>query len=485
MKIRTFVFAFIFLFISSFAYGTKLTILSINDTHGHLEGYPAISALVNKIREEVKKDGGEVLFVHSGDFNTGTPESDMLKAEPDIEVFNQMGVDVATIGNHEFDNDFSVLRKQVKQAKFPFLLANVKPKDPKYFSFRPSMIKKIDGEDIYIIGVTTNDLKNLLLKKKGDLLILKDPVAVVKDYISKLPKDSFVLVLSHLGARGERKLGPDEIPDEELAEKVPGISVIVGAHSHTPIKRPREVNGALIVQAGSYSEWLGRLDLEIEKGKVVDYRYELISTKGKDEDPKVRDIVNKYIEKSAEKLNVVIGVNSSFLDNKKSTREETAIGDLASDAMRAKGACDVAIQGGGGIRSSLKEGDIKVKDAFTVHPFGNTIVKTKLTGTELDSVLEEAEAKGKFMQVSGMNIHIKGNDVKIDKIEGKKFSPNSSYLLCTDNFLAGGGDGFSKLNSIKRKKYTGIYVHDGLIDYIKKKGRIDYKVGDRIVLEKQ
>jgi 5'-nucleotidase/UDP-sugar diphosphatase len=484
MKIRSFVFVFIFLLISPFAYGTKLTILSINDTHGHLEGYPAISALVNKIREEVKKEGGYVLFVHSGDFNTGTPESDMLKAEPDIEVFNQIGMDVATIGNHEFDNDFSVLRKQVKQAHFPFLLANVKPKDPKYFHFAPSMMKKIDGEDIYIIGVTTNDLKNLVTKKKGDMLILKDPIDVVKKYISTLPKGAFVLVLSHMGVKGEKNSGPNDIRDEDLAGKVQGISVIVGAHSHTAIKKPREVNGTLIVQAGKYSEWLARLDLDVEKGKVMDYRYELISTKGKEEDPKVREIVNKYLEKSAKKLDVVIGVNKTFLDNQNSEKEETAIGDLTSDAMRAKGGCDVAVQGGGGIRSSLKEGNIKIRDIFTIHPFGNTIVKTKLTGAELDSILDEAVGNGKFMQVSGMNMHINGTNVTIDKVKDKKFNPKSPYLLCTDSFLAGGGDGLNKLNNIKNKKYTGLYVHDGLIDYIKKNHNIDYKVGDRIIIEK-
>ena len=484
MKSRFFIIAATFLFVSSLVYGTNLTILYINDTHGHLEGYPAMSNLVKKIRADVKKSEGEVLFVHAGDFNTGTPESDILKAEPDIEIFNKMGVDVATVGNHEFDNDFSVLRQQTKEANFPIILANVKPKDPKYFSFKPSIVKNIGGENIYIIGVTTNNLKDLILKSRRDSIILMDPVEVVREYISTLPKNSFVLVVSHMGAKGERSSGPNDISDEELAEKVPGISVIVGGHSHTPLKKPRKVNGTLIVQAGSNSEWLGSLDLEIKKGKIIDYEYELISTRGKKEDPEVKEIVNKYMEKSGKDLNVVIGVNKSFLDNQGSNKKETALGDLVTDAMRAKGGCDVAIQGSGGIRSSLKEGDIKVRDIFTIHPFRNTIVKTSLTGEELDSILDEGISKGSFVQISGMKIHIDGSDVDVDTVNGKNFDPRGHYLLCSDNFLADGGVGFSKLNSMKHKKMTGFYVHDGLIEYIKKNGSIDYKVDGRIVVEK-
>ena len=446
MRLRFFVIVMTSLFMSCFIYGANLTILHINDTHGHLEGYAAISKLVSDVRDEVKKDKGEVLFVHAGDFNTGTPESDILKAEPDIAIFNKMGVDVSTVGNHEFDNDFSVLRKQIQEAGFPIILANVKPKDPKYFSFKPSIVKNIDGESIYIIGITTNNLKELMVKNRRDLIVLTDPVEVVREYISKLPKNSFVLVLSHMGAKGERISGSNDISDEELAEKVPGISVIVGGHSHTPIKKPRKVNGALIVQAGSNSGWLGRLDLEIKKGKITDYEYELISTKGKREDPEVKKIVNEYMEKSGKDLNVVIGVNKSFLDNQGSNKKETALGDLVADAMRAKGSCDVAIQGSGGIRSSLKEGEIKVRDVFTIHPFRNTIVKTKLTGAELDSILDEGISKGSFVQISGMNIHIKNNNVDVETVDGKSFNPLGYYTLCSDNFLADGGVGFSKLN---------------------------------------
>ena len=83
-----------------------------------------------------------------------------------------------------------------------------------------------------------------------------------------------------------------------------------------------------------------------------------------------------------------------------------------------------------------------------------------------------------------MNIHIKNNNVDVETVDGKSFNPLGYYTLCSDNFLADGGVGFSKLNSMKYKKMTGFYVHDGLIEYIKKKGNvIDYKVDGRIVVE--
>jgi len=85
MKIKKILTIIVVVFVSSISYASsKLTIVHMNDTHGHIENFPAIAKQVDKIRAEVKRNGGEVLLTHSGDFNTGTPESDLLQAEPDI-----------------------------------------------------------------------------------------------------------------------------------------------------------------------------------------------------------------------------------------------------------------------------------------------------------------------------------------------------------------------------------------------------------------
>jgi len=113
--------------------GIKLTILHTNDHHGRFwsnkdgeYGLAARATLIAQIREEVKKNGGEVLLLDAGDVNTGVPQSDLLNAEPDFKGMSALGYDAMALGNHEFDNPLKVLFKQQKDwANFPFISANI------------------------------------------------------------------------------------------------------------------------------------------------------------------------------------------------------------------------------------------------------------------------------------------------------------------------------------------------------------------------
>ena len=107
----------------------KLTILHTNDHHGRFwknrdgeYGMAARKTLIDKIRREVKSDGGHCLLLSGGDINTGVPESDRQQAEPDFRGMQKLGYDAMAVGNHEFDNPFPVLQKQQQWAGFPSFL---------------------------------------------------------------------------------------------------------------------------------------------------------------------------------------------------------------------------------------------------------------------------------------------------------------------------------------------------------------------------
>lgn len=111
--------------------GVRLTILHTNDHHGRFwknqdgeYGLAAQKTLVDQIRKEVKKQGGQLLVLSGGDINTGVPESDIQDAEPDFKGMKAIGYDAMALGNHEFDNSLDVLKKQAHWAGFPFLSAN-------------------------------------------------------------------------------------------------------------------------------------------------------------------------------------------------------------------------------------------------------------------------------------------------------------------------------------------------------------------------
>ena len=142
----------------------KLTILHTNDHHGHFWpnkegelGLAARATLIKELRDQVKKDGGHVLLVDAGDVNTGTPQSDMLDAEPDFKGMAELGYDVMALGNHEFDNSLQTIFKQRKWAGFPFISANIYYKNSARRVFPSHIVKEVDDLKVTIMGLTTED----------------------------------------------------------------------------------------------------------------------------------------------------------------------------------------------------------------------------------------------------------------------------------------------------------------------------------------
>ena len=250
-----------------------LTILHTNDHHGHFQkfatypvkdvgGLAAQSTLVNTVRAEVEKEGGNVLLLSAGDINTGVPESDLLDAEPDIMLMNMMGYAAMALGNHEFDNSSDVLARQRQWAKFPFLAANVLVKKTGEPLVAPYLIKEVGGLKVAILGLITAEVPILVLPDNVSELEFADPIATAARYVPQLRREAdLVVALTHLGLYREET---DKRGDVQLARAVPGIDVIVGGHTHTELDEPVRIGDTIIVQAGGYSEQVGRLDLVVD-----------------------------------------------------------------------------------------------------------------------------------------------------------------------------------------------------------------------------
>jgi len=430
-----------------------------------------------------------------------------------------MGLDAMALGNHEFDKSIVRLRREMKMAKFPFLSANITLKEDGSFLEKPLIKKEAGDLNVYIIGFTTCDLPNIILPSRLKKLNIQDPIEAGKKYIEKFEENSLIIALSHTGLyphrltpsgkltsikKVDKNLEPDDI---DIAMGLPQIDVIIGGHSHTILRAPLHVGNTLIAQAGSNGEYLGRLDLIIDRGNILEYTYRLIPINEKiiekrngrtgyvflekeiPEDIKILNLVKPLLKKVEFSLIRVIGSNKRYLSKRDHYIREIPLGNLITDAMAKKGHCEISIQAAGGIRSDLPNGPVMIKHVYAIHPFGNTIVRTTLSGRKLLSVLQEGYAaypKRYFLQVSGMKIkvNIKNKKVSILKIRGTPFDPDRNYILCSDSFLASGGDTMKILASLKSRYDTGSMVHDGLIDYIKEKKIIDYGIKHRIILEK-
>jgi len=516
-KVLIFTLVALIMAFSAFGATNYLTILHVNDTHGHawrfspygnpdIGGFSAISTLVDQIKAEVRQNGGEVLFLHAGDVNTGVPESDQLDAAPDIVALNMLGLDVFTLGNHEFDKSREVLDKQMALAKFPMISANIynsKDENP----VTPYVIKDLNGLKVALYGLTTEETAILEPIYLGDWRF-EDAVKVSENLIPKLEEEADIIVaLTHLGY--EENDSPGRTTSNELAQAVEGIDVIVDGHSHTLFEEAPVYGDTILVQAGDWGKYLGRLDLVIVDGKVVSHKWQAIPINFKQgvkdsegntvyvcpdgeiaQDPKVLATMNYFYELGSEKLNEKIGETKINLDGERNDvrSKDTNLTNLIADGMIWKTDADIALQNGGGVRASIKPGEISYRDVLTVLPFGNTTYVMNLTGKEVMDLLEYVVSvpagKGAFGHFGGLTFVYENNEIKDVMVGKESLDLNKTYKFVTNNYVAMGGDGYAVLAKIANGYDTGFVDADVMREYIIHLGTIEGYDGSQRMVKK-
>jgi 5'-nucleotidase/UDP-sugar diphosphatase len=442
----------------------KLTILHTNDHHGRFwankdgeYGLAARATLIRRLREEIKKSGGEVLLLDAGDVNTGVPQSDLLNAEPDFRGMAVLGYDAMAVGNHEFDNPLSTIRKQQAEwAKFPFISANIYHQKDKTRVFPSHVSKTIGGLRVVIFGLTTEDTPKKSKAEHTRGLYFTPAAAEAKALVPKLRPEADVLIaLTHTGHYPDEKHGADAPGDVTIARQAPGIDVIVGGHTQKPLFTPDVQNGTVILQAYEWGKYVGRVDLEILDGKVRLAGYKLIPVNLKDAperiapDAALEAMLRPYKEQGDKSLLIKIATaDQEFVGKRDVVRtQETNLGNLIAAAMKAKFKANLAVMNSGGIRDSLYPGDVTIENILTVLPFAGEVVTAELTGAELRKYLEDVVAigtpgSGSFPQLAGVRAVLDKTTrkFKVLKIEGRDVVADRKYLVALPEFLANGGD---------------------------------------------
>jgi 2',3'-cyclic-nucleotide 2'-phosphodiesterase (5'-nucleotidase family) len=279
------------------------------------------------------------------------------------------------------------------------------------------------------------------------------------------------------------------------------VDVIVGGHSHTPLFKPLIVNGVVIVQAGSYGRWLGKLDLQVDTDKdtVVSHYGKLVETvlDSAIYDKAAAEKVNKMEDAVSGELKKVIGTIET--NWKASYSEETNLGQFEADAFKSAAGTDIAFMNGGGLRKSLYKGDVTVGDIWEINPFGNTIVTFSVSGKVLKEMLAnnvriryEKKKTGdspEILDVSGLTYSYdprkleSGEDVLADvKVNGNEAEDNKIYSIATNNFVA---EQFLKFFGTVSEnisfKDSGMIDRDAVIDAVEKQKVINSVLENRIV----
>lgn len=491
----------------TFAYGqqAEIRILYVNDFHGFAEphaplgskellgGIPYLAKRADELRKEKPS-----LLLSAGDMIQGNNWANLFQGESVIEWMNAMRFDAMVVGNHEFDFGQEVLKKRISEARFPILGANVEGLGV----LNPYVIRERMGVKVALIGIVTEDVPLSTHPRNVAGLRFFSPEETANQYVKELRKKANVIVvLSHIGFAGDRR----------LAERVKGIDVIVGGHSHTKIRRPVKLGETLIVQAWEHGKALGVLDLMIKDGRVAGFEghlEEIRPERGQEEKTSLA-ILEKYEERVDVVLHERIGEAAVDLDGENVRKRETNLGDFIADIMRKASGADGTLINGGSIRTSIKKGEVRMKDVYSVLPFDNYIVAIRLTGKQIKEALEHGvsaveEGEGRFPQVSGFFFNYfpageKGARIKEISVGGRPIDPDKEYLVATNDFLAAGGDGYKAFGeAIKSSRDfsilgglmkggkvvysdSGKWLRDVVAEYIKERKQVAPKTEGRIV----
>ncbi len=467
----------------------KLTILHINDFHARFEpinkydstcapeddakgscfgGIARLKTAIDQRRAELKD--APVLLLSAGDEFQGSLFYTTYKSAPIAEFMNGMGFDAVTLGNHEFDDGPEELAKFLTALKAPVVSGNTLASlsSPIANKFKDYEIRETGGQKIAIIGLTTQETDQT--SSPGPNVLFGDEIAYLKGAVKEITDQGVnkIIVLSHIGY--ER--------DKEIAAAVDGIDVIVGGHSHTYlsnvsdkaagpyptlVKSPSGVE-VPIVTAGSYSKYLGDLTVTFDDtGKVKSASGEPhLMDAGVKPDEAFATRVAELAKPLDEVRKKVIGETQTPIEGARDVCRvrECAMGDLVADAMldrvRDQG-ITIAIQNGGGLRASIDQGPVTMGEVLTVLPFQNTLATFQLKGSDLKAALENGvsdveHVEGRFPQVAGLKYSAdltkpKGSRIVSVLVTEKggfgPLDPARTYGVVTNNYMRGGGDGYS------------------------------------------
>jgi len=406
---------------------SHIVIFHINDVHGKIDNFAKVAAIIDAER----KSGAEVFFFSAGDNFTGDPVVDRYDppGEPMRELLARLRLDVLTPGNHEFDYGLEPLRRLA--ALFPTVSANIEEARPGTFpELRPWVVLKTQsGTKIVVFGLIQIEPANSLPSTHPDKikdLRFSEPLAKALDLKNLRASGQVLIGLTHIGYE----------QDLLLAKQMPEIDVIIGSHSHTRIDPAEIVNGVLVTQAGADNMFLGRVDLRVKNGRLVEKKGRLIDLRQmRGEDAAIKAMIAGFHQNPA--LTRIIAKAPLEISGK------NALGSLMTDAIRQSHGLDIAFQNNGGIRLNRLPLSITLKDVYSLDPFGNQVVQIVMTPAEIRDLIKSSfEKRNEIdLQVSGISYIVltdrtpRIKEIKLQNPDGSPLAEDRTYKVGLSSYI--------------------------------------------------
>jgi len=379
----------------------KFTILHSNDMHGDflaetgtdrqraIGGLALLSGYINKVRKEEQN----VLYVISGDMVQGSLIDSEYKGISTIEIMNYLAPDVVTLGNHEFDYGLPHLLFLEKMANFPIVNANLYIKQFHKRLMRPFVIIKKDGFDFLFTGIITDKVIDSIKLDSlvGSFISLEEAKAEV-GRITNVYKDDDIdctVLLTHIGFDSDKQLAA-------MLDPAWGVDLIIGGHSHTVLEKPEVINGIPIVQAGTSTNQIGRMDIVVDDdtNAIVSYTWKLVPITSDicAPDRALETFISSFADPVNRKYASVITKFTDIMTHPK-REEETQLGNFIADIFADVSKADMVLIGSGSIRNKSLGPVVTLMDLKTCFPFDDSIILCTVSGRQLRTIFSHIMRK--------------------------------------------------------------------------------------------
>jgi len=499
----------------------KVKLIGFNDFHGYIKAgegsssNPGVARFATRIKA-LRAQNSLNAVVSAGDMIGASPlTSALFKDEPTIEAMNRIGIDFNAVGNHEFDEGKDELLR-MKQggnhptdaftgmglpqdkrgdgefagAKFDFLAANVVDTATNTTILPAYGVKNFLGNKVAFIGMTLEGTPTIVSPSGVAGLVFKDEADTVNALVPVLQAQGIksIVVLIHEGGFDTTSNINDctgiSGPIVDIVNRLDAeIDLVMSGHTHAAYNcliNNKAGQPVRVTSAGQYGRNLTDIDMVIDtrsKNVLSIAATNLVTGTGSTtaEDLALTDLVAHYDAAAAVPAGRVIGKITAAISRTNNAAGESALGDVIADAQlaatanAATGGAVVALMNPGGIRSDLPynlasagfayDGAVTSGNAFTVQPFGNSLVTMMLTGADLKTALEtqfkdcNGQTAERILQVSnGFSYAYTAANacnarITSMRINGVEVDPVAAYRVTVNSFLADGGDGFAVLKS--------------------------------------
>lgn len=432
-----------------------LTIIYTNDEHGWLEGMSEGSGAAEIVGLWQSEHGcvqdDDCLILSGGDMWTGPAISTWFEGESMADVMNVMGYDAAAIGNHEFDFGLERLRELADASTFPFVSANIRNasdgKTPTEWGIEPFVIIEQKGLKIGVIGLTTTRTPDTTLPQNvADFDFI--------DYEEALRE----VVPQAIAAGAELIVVPGHICSYEvdnLAMQHLGVALVGGGHCNELIADVDRQTNVIALIGGFHLTAYAYANLTMEAGEVVDIEFGTNPNQGGNADPVVADVVAQWQQAADEELNVAIG----YLDRPIERRSLDMQNLITYAWLHGYPSAEIAVTNLGGMRATFQAGELTLGDIIGVMPFDNVIYSVELTGDEFVQIF------GRRLDAAIAGVQRGGSDWIVDAT-GQPLVGDKTYTVLVNNFMYGGGDGYTIADFDPNGYNTAIDWRQPVIDWI-------------------